>query len=211
MVPRVVTLVALVTAAVLSGTGHASETAVHAQSRYMRVFGVSAPPYGFVQFCESFRQECEARSERSERFNAGAAGLAVLDSVNRAVNSAVRPATDKEIFGVPEFWTIPGSAGDCEDYAILKRRILIKRGWPASALLLTVVRDENGEGHAVLTARTMQGDFVLDNKVDDVRLWHETPYKFVMRQSYLNARVWMALDPNLSGTSRAVAGIAAGN
>ena len=59
---------------------------------------------------------------------------------------------------------------------------------------MTVVRDEKGEGHAVLTARTVQGDYILDNKIEDVRLWNKTPYQFVMRQSYLNPKVWVALD-----------------
>lgn len=189
----------------ISGAVQANEQA-QLKSRYMRVHGVSSPPYGFVQFCQRYEQECIYRSTEAERFDAGAAGLAVLDSVNRSVNRAISPSTDLELYGVAEYWTIPGSGGDCEDYAILKRRILIKRGWPSSALLLTVVRDENGEGHAVLTARTAQGDFVLDNKVDDVLLWHDTPYEYVMRQSYLNAQVWMALDPMLSESSRAVAG-----
>ena len=47
----------------------------------------------------------------------------------------------------------------------------------------------------MLTARTMQGDFILDNKVDEVKVWNRTPYEFVMRQSYLNTRIWMSLDP----------------
>jgi predicted transglutaminase-like cysteine proteinase len=46
----------------------------------------------------------------------------------------------------------------------------------------------------VLTARTQQGDFILDNKTDEIKLWNEVPYQFVMRQSYLNPRVWVALD-----------------
>ena len=62
--------------------------------------------------------------------------------------------------------------------------MLMDRGWPTSSLLMTVVRDEKGEGHAVLTARTAQGDFILDNKVDEVKLWHQTRYEFIMRQSY---------------------------
>jgi predicted transglutaminase-like cysteine proteinase len=69
------------------------------------------------------------------------------------------------------------------------------RGWPGSALLLTVVRDEKGEGHAVLTARTVQGDFILDNKVNEVKSWNRTGYDFMMRQSYLNPMIWMSLDP----------------
>ena len=73
----------------------------------------------------------------------------------------------------------------------------MSRGWPASALLITVVRDELGDGHAVLTVRTKQGDYVLDNKVDTIHLWSHTPYQYLMRQSYLNPKLWMALDPGI--------------
>ena len=83
----------------------------------------------------------------------------------------------------------------------------MERGWPASALLITVVRDERGEGHAVLTARTMQGDFILDNKTDEIRVWHRTRYDFIMRQSYLNPRIWMSLDPKEADASLPSAGV----
>jgi hypothetical protein len=84
--------------------------------------------------------------------------------------------------------------GDCEDYALLKRQVLMQRGWPASALLITVVRDEKNDGHAILTARTAKGDFILDNKFDEVRPWYGVPYTYVMRQSYINPKVWVSLD-----------------
>ncbi len=85
--------------------------------------------------------------------------------------------------------------GDCEDYALLKRHELMRLGWPSSALLITVVRDERGEGHAVLTARTAGGDLILDNKVNEVRLWSSTPYQFLLRQSWANPQAWMSLAP----------------
>jgi len=64
-----------------------------------------------------------------------------------------------------------------------------------------------GEGHAILTARTAQGDFILDNKTDEIKVWHRTRYDFVMRQSYLNPRVWMSLDPREMDTSLPSAGV----
>jgi len=85
--------------------------------------------------------------------------------------------------------------------------MLIARGWPVSSLLLTVVRDEKGDGHAVLTARTLQGDFILDNKFEDIRLWTRAPYEFVMRQSYLNPQVWVALDARHTPVSTALSGV----
>lgn len=188
---------------------------VHAQiaggtsdvSRYMRVFGQSLPPYGFVQFCQLFKAHCRGGPSSSVRFDATTERLVELDVVNRHVNAKVQPATDKEVYGVEEFWTFPGARGDCEDYVVLKRKILMRMGWPASALLITVVQDEAGEGHAVLTVRTAQGDFILDNKVNDVRLWNQTPYAYIMRQSYLNPRVWVSLDPRATATPEALAGL----
>ena len=85
--------------------------------------------------------------------------------------------------------------GDCEDYVLLKRRILMERGWPESTLLITVVRDQNNEGHAVLTVRTDKGDFVLDNKRRDIVRFADTPYTYIKRQSERNPLVWISLLP----------------
>ena len=177
---------------------------------YMRVFGQAAPPYGFVQFCDRTPDECAAGPMAESRFQAGPERLAELDEINRAVNTAIEPATDAELYGVEEFWTLPPNGkGDCEDYALLKRHILIKRGWPIGSLLMTVVRDEKGDGHAILTARTTQGDFILDNKVATVKQWHATGYEYIMRQSYINPRVWMSLDPNNGQAPLAISGVKA--
>jgi predicted transglutaminase-like cysteine proteinase len=172
----------------------------------MRVFGSSQPPYGFVRFCEQNASYCQSRGAGT-RFEATPERLSDLDEVNRLVNRSIEPATDMEIYGTSEYWTLPDKKGDCEDYALLKQKILIGRGWPSSSLLLTVVRDEKGEGHAVLTARTSQGDFILDNKSDAVRLWTRSSYQFVMRQSYLDPKVWVSLAPQDPGIAPALAGV----
>lgn len=177
------------------------------QSPFMRIHGLSQAPYGFVRFCESNARECIQDGREDARIDATPERLAELDAVNRSVNRSIKPLTDMEIYGVTEYWTLPTTAGDCEDYALLKRKILVERGWSTSALLMTVVRDERGEGHAVLTARTAQGDYVLDNKNDDVKLWNKTPYQFVMRQSYLNPKVWVALEPGDASRPAALAGV----
>jgi predicted transglutaminase-like cysteine proteinase len=168
----------------------------YVKSAFMRVHGPVQAPYGYIRFCDSNPDECSARGGEDRRFRPSPQRLSELDEINRMVNAAIEPATDEDVYGTSEFWTLPGRRGDCEDYALLKRKILMQRGWPASALLLTVVRDEKGDGHAVLTARTAHGDFLLDNKFDAVRLWHESGYSFIMRQSYLNPRVWVSLNPS---------------
>jgi len=211
---RVTILAACVGAPALAGDASANSAALPREqdrsSPYMRVFAVTQPPYGFVHFCSRVPQECKQGPLEEQRFSATPARLSELDAINRAVNREIEPATDMEIYGVAEYWTIPTPRGDCEDYALLKRKRLLARGWPASALLLTVVRDEKGEGHAVLTARTVQGDFILDNKVDEVKIWHRTPYDYVMRQSYLNTRVWMSLDPKAASSTLPLAGVQRG-
>jgi predicted transglutaminase-like cysteine proteinase len=176
-------------------------------SPFMRVFGLAQPPYGFVQFCERMPQECAQGQQEEQRFYASRDRLAQLDFVNRTVNHEIEPVTDIELYGLTDYWTIPTTKGDCEDYVLLKRKRLMALGWPASALLITVVRDERGDGHAVLTARTMQGDFILDNKTDEIKIWHNTRYEFIMRQSYLNPRIWMSLDQREMNSAMPSAGV----
>ncbi|MGD0025174.1 MAG: transglutaminase-like cysteine peptidase, partial [Xanthobacteraceae bacterium] len=83
--------------------------------------------------------------------------------------------------------------GDCEDYVLLKRRMLMQAGWPREALLITVVRDLHGDGHAILTVKTDKGEFILDNQRDEILLWSDTGYRFVKRQSQSDPNVWVSL------------------
>ena len=97
-------------------------------------------------------------------------------------------------WGVVERWNYPDDGyGDCEDYALQKRKMLMQAGWPRPALLMTVVRDRNGDGHAVLTVRTDKGEFILDNEVDEILPWSDTGYHFVKRQSQSDPNVWVSL------------------
>lgn len=164
-------------------------------SPFMRIYGPTLPPFGFVKFCEREREECARGPLEDARFDASGVRRQELEAINRSVNRMIEPATDLEVYGQTEYWTLPTTRGDCEDYALLKRHILMARHWPASALLMTVVRDEKNEGHAVLTVRTAQGDFILDNKTDEIKPWYATPYTYVMRQSYIDPKVWVSLDP----------------
>ena len=165
-------------------------------SKFARVHGKSAPPYGYVQFCVSRPKHCRGDGKTFSRVKATKARLNELDYVNRQVNKAIKPVEDREQYGVEEYWTIPTTGmGDCEEYVLVKRQRLIDDNWPTGALLITVVLDENRQGHAVLTARTSVGDLILDNKHDDIKLWSKTPYTYIMRQSYLNPNVWLSLAP----------------
>ena len=163
---------------------------------FMQAFGDTLPPIGYVAFCRDHRDECIPSRRFADRVQFSPAKFGELQAINDYVNKAVEPVTDLELYGKVEVWTYPTAGkGDCEDYVLLKRRMLIERGWPASTLLITVVRDENNEGHAVLTVRTDSGDYVLDNKRKEVSYWSDTGYTFVKRQSDRNPLVWISLLP----------------
>ena len=86
-----------------------------------------------------------------------------------------------------------------------KRKRLIEAGWPRQALLVTVVRDRKGDGHAILTVKTDRGDFVLDNQEPRVKAWTETGYRFVKRQSAEHPNKWVSLggvDPGIITANR---------
>ena len=120
-----------------------------------------------------------------------------LERVNLFVNTHVKPMTDMEHWGVVERWNYPDDGyGDCEDYVLQKRRLLMAAGWPREALLITVVRDKRGDGHAILTVKTDKGEFILDNQNDQILLWSDTGYRFVKRQSQSDQNIWVSLgDP----------------
>jgi predicted transglutaminase-like cysteine proteinase len=165
------------------------------KAAFLQSFGNSLPPIGYVTFCREHEAECKPSGPIVDRMQLTARKRADLEQVNRYVNQSVSPVTDLDLYGKVEVWTYPSGKGDCEDYVLLKRRMLIERGWPESTLLITVVRDENNEGHAVLTARTDIGDLVLDNKRQQIVRWTDTPYTFVKQQSERNPLVWSSLMP----------------
>jgi predicted transglutaminase-like cysteine proteinase len=162
---------------------------------FMSSFGDTLPPIGYVNFCREHDSECRPADRFADRIQLTPAKFQEIEQVNDTVNTDVAPVTDLELYGQPEVWAYPSSKGDCEDYVLLKRRLLAARGFPESTLLITVVRDEKNEGHAVLTVRTDRGDFILDNKRREVMRWADTPYTFVKRQSERNPLVWISLLP----------------
>lgn len=152
---------------------------------------VTSIPVGAVQFCKSYASDCGKTRNPLAATSLTDARWEQLVNVNNAINSAVVPVTDEDFYKVSEYWTYPDGYGDCEDYALAKRRALVADGWSPSTLLIAVVRQANGEGHAVLIARTDRGDLVLDNQDGRVLVWSDTPYRFLKRQSQANAAQWV--------------------
>src|SRR5918994_6509341 len=155
------------------------------------------PPTGWRQFCTDNPRDCEAPDGSARDVVLNAKSWSDLIRINRWANDNIEPITDMEHWGVVERWDYPEDGyGDCEGYVLLKRQLLIKAGWPRSALLVTVVRDKKGDGHAVLTVKTDKGEFILDNQNESVVLWTESGYRFVKRQSQIDPNAWVALgDP----------------
>lgn len=173
----------------LSGT-----FAAEAASLYMRTGAMTSQPIGHYQFCQTNRAECSVVSSTVTPARVTDFGWNVIKEVNAAVNRRILPMTDQDIYGRDEVWSYPTDVGDCEDFVLEKRRELMKRGFAASNLLITVVRKPDGEGHAVLTVRTMDGDFILDNLDDRVRLWSETAYRFMKRQADNDSGRWVKIE-----------------
>lgn len=149
-------------------------------------------PVGHLDFCRSRPGECQANANVQDAVTLTDANWQQLVAVNAHFNQTIIPVTDQELYQVEEFWTYPTSGyGDCEDFALAKRQALLEAGWPASTLLIAVVRQSDGSGHAVLMVRTDRGDLVLDNQESAILLWNETPYQYLKRQSQAHSGQWV--------------------
>jgi predicted transglutaminase-like cysteine proteinase len=184
------------------GAGGSTERAL-----FVAVGESARAPIGWVEFCTENVRECATHKTAARDIVLSNQTWTSLVRINDWVNQSIKPITDMDHWGVVEKWSYPDDGyGDCEDYVLLKRRMLVEAGWPREALLITVVRDKKGEGHAVLTVKTDKGEFILDNQEDRVLLWSETGYRFVKRQSQSDQNVWVSLgDPRpapLTASSR---------
>lgn len=168
-------------------------------------YGKTLPPVGFVKFCATNPADCKALGSRPDRVAMSPERWNQLYQVNSFVNDKIAPISDEDLYGEPERWAYPIDAGDCEDYVLLKKRYLQNLGFSAESLLITVVLDENGAGHAVLTVATDAGDYTLDNRVGAVKRWNDSPYKFLKRQSHKNPLEWVALVKQSTSNSGFVA------
>ena len=189
-----IAMIALTTPAV------ASESIIQktekSNSAYMKVYNETLPPIGFVQFCKTAPQDCGGTLGEAVRVVMNKERWNDLNSVNLKANEKVEAIMDIDLYNVEEYWTYPDTQGDCEDYVLLKRKKLMMMGWPSETLLITVLRDENNEGHAVLTVSTDKGDFILDNRRDEILPWAATGYTYYKRQSQADPWRWVSLRSN---------------
>lgn len=155
--------------------------------------GAAKPLVAWAKFCETHASECAVDVSEPAVIELTPQVWKTIVSVNQRVNSSIKAVTDQDHWGAVDIWGFPDDGrGDCEDFQLLKRRILSESGIPRRAMRMTVVIDELGEGHAVLVVRTNRGDYVLDNKTSSVLPWHQTGYVYVKRESE-RAVGWVSL------------------
>lgn len=165
-----------------------------ASSSYIGVSSETTIPYGWVDFCNRYRDECRTRPMPAQDVQFSPVTMKIMKRINSWVNVNIKPKSDQDHWRKVDRWDYPTDGyGDCEDYVLLKRKLLIEAGFPRQALLVTVVKDQRGDGHAVLTVKTTRGEFVLDNLNDRVLPWTKVPYRFVKRQSQTDPNVWVSI------------------
>ena len=158
---------------------------------------VTRVPYGWADFCGRRPSECRVDVLDPVDVVLTPEVMAALREVNRQANAAIEPVSNLDHWGtLLDHWDYPTDGkGDCKIYALWKRKLLLDRGFPRQALLMTIVRDLDGNGHTILTVKTDGGDLILDNMVGEIRPWDETGYKFVKRQSQADPNVWVSVGP----------------
>ncbi|MEV6576468.1 transglutaminase-like cysteine peptidase [Streptomyces sp. NPDC051577] len=145
-------------------------------------------PLASVAFCMKNTDQC--RDTGGDVVELTDARQGELFGVNSKVNRSIRPKNDSPTADV---WSVDVAAGDCEDYALTKRKRLLELGWPSRALRMAVATTPSGEGHAVLVVRTSQGDLVLDNRTSQVKDWAKTDLSWLKMQSS-NPEIWVSMQ-----------------
>ena len=130
---RIVAAVAALAAGLSAAQSQTLLVANFDDPAFARVVGPTSVPIGHADFCKRHRSECGPTGAAGD----GVVGLTesrwqeLVDTNNR-LNTEIVPITDDDLYQVGEFWTYPDGYGDCEDYALAKRRDLISHGWNPS-------------------------------------------------------------------------------
>ena len=190
--------------AVLAGQTLAQKVAaLPAASELVASTRQAKPIPAWAEFCKRYPTECTVDPSQPAIITLTAITWSTILEVNRRVNRSVRSLPDRDHWGVADRWDLAeDGSGDCEDFQLLKRKLLADAGVPRRAMRMTVVIDEVDEGHAVLMIRTDRGDFILDNKTNAVLPWSKTGYIFVKREGQ-DGTAWVSLGGVLSPVATA--------
>lgn len=156
--------------------------------------GMTSAPLGHIVLCMKNQVDCEISNMLYGLVEFTPQIWTQLIRVNGQFNTKIHSMTDWDRTGKLDVWSVSGNVGDCEDYALQKRKELIHLGWPSHSTLIAIVIDPQFGSHAVLVVRTSKGDFVLDNLYKTVMAWYKTPYRWIKRQSTTDPRKWVRLN-----------------
>ncbi|SFL24638.1 transglutaminase-like cysteine peptidase [Methylorubrum salsuginis] len=185
------------------GTTEAAAQALPTMGLSATTTGAARPIAAWAEFCERYPGECAVDRTEAASVTLTPALWQTINTINRRINRSVDAVTDQQHWHSADRWDLAEDGrGDCEDFQLLKRRLLVQAGLPRRALRMTVVIDEKGEGHAVLTIVTNRGDLILDNKTSTILPWTQTGYTFVKRESQ-EAVGWVALGRDASPVTAA--------
>lgn len=134
---------------------------------------------------------------RPTTVSANRASWSRLNRINRQVNRAIRERSDLSSVGVADRWSLPIAdgrlVGDCEDFALEKRRLLIEAGISPQAMSIALVRTRWGESHAVLLVAMEGGEYVLDSLSPWISHWAALDYRWVQRQAPGSSLRWVSI------------------
>lgn len=191
---RVMVGAALLAAGLLAGCASQAPDPMPLASTMPTGNAPAPTPAGFISFCMRFATQCETAHGLATSVTLTDQAWRSLTRINRDVNDSIWPESDAEHYGRAEFWTIPTDGyGDCDDYAVTKRKALMDAGFPAPALRLAVVDAPGAGRHAVLTIATDKGDLVLDNLRNEIMPWNATGFTWIERQDASNPIKWVSL------------------
>ncbi len=161
------------------------------EGAFITAISASPPPSGAQQLCRQYSWACSGQKAASLTSKQE---MQIVKKVNLQVNASTRSITDQSQYRQREFWALPTTrGGDCEDFALLKKRNLIKAGIDPSKLLIATVLDRRRNAHAVLVYRSAQGDLVLDNLTNSIKPWKATRYLFLRMQDPKQPRRWVGV------------------
>lgn len=161
------------------------------EGRFIKIVAASPPPSGAQQLCRQYNWACSTKASVSL---SSKKEMQIIQRVNRQVNASTREVTDQSQYRTAERWALPTSrGGDCEDFALLKKRDLIRAGVDPNKLLIATVLDAKRNSHAVLVYRSAAGDLVLDNLTNKIKPWSDTRYLFLRMQNPKKPSGWVGV------------------
>jgi predicted transglutaminase-like cysteine proteinase len=174
----------------------------HARTDFDRMEKLAAEEYGQAAAgrVKAWRAMIEGNRTQPE--------LAKLERVNIFVNHRVSYASDRDVWGVEDYWTTPlelfgKGRGDCEDYAIAKYISLLLMDVPVQRLRLVYARAREGSrtmAHLVLSYyETPTSDpLIMDNLVDAILPAKRRPDLFPIF-SFNHEGLWMGGERSPTG------------